>query len=174
MTKLLWTDLEMTGLDVEKEVIIEIAAVVTNLKLEIVEEYHAVVKQPQEYIDNMDTWNKKHHGESGLTALIPNGKAPEVVEDDLVSFLGRHFEPKERIILAGNSIGQDRLFINKYFKRVAEKLHYRMLDVSSFKVVFNNFYQISYAKPQTKHRATDDIQQSILEFKKYLSYIKVP
>ncbi|MEQ1665198.1 MAG: oligoribonuclease [Bdellovibrionales bacterium] len=171
--KFLWIDLEMTGLDVDKEVVIEWAAVITDQKLEPLDQYHAVVQQPSSFIDQMDAWNKKHHGDSGLTQLIPTGKKSETVEEEMLDFLNKHFEPKERIILAGNSIGQDRLFINKYFTKIAARLHYRMLDVTAFKVVFNNFYQISYAKPQAKHRAVEDINQSINELKKYLSYVKI-
>ena len=170
--KFFWLDLEMTGLDVDKEVIIEVAAIVTDNKLEALETYHSIVKQPQEYIDRMDDWNKKTHGESGLTALIPTGQDPANVENDLLKLVEKHFTPKDRIILAGNSIGQDRLFVNKYFKRFAERLHYRMLDVTSFKIVFNNMFQISYAKKQTKHRAIDDVQESINELKKYLEFVK--
>lgn len=173
MFKLLWIDMEMTGLDVAKEVIIEVAAIVTNVKLEPLDQYHAVVKQPQSFIDGMDAWNKKHHGDSGLTALIPNGKDPAVVETELIALLDKHFEPKDRVILAGNSIFQDRIFIDKYFRKLIQRLHYRMLDVTALKVLFNNFYQISYTKPPSKHRATEDILQSIDELKKYLSYIKV-
>jgi oligoribonuclease len=170
MEKLLWMDMEMTGLDVEKEVIIEVAAIVTDLKMEPTAEYHAIVKQPQEYLDRMDDWNRKHHGESGLVDLIPSGKDPIVVETELLEFVGKNFKG-DRAVLAGNSIYQDRLFINKYFTRLAEKLHYRMLDVTSFKLIFNYLYQISYAKKTSKHRAADDIHQSINELKKYLSYI---
>lgn len=165
--------MEMTGLDPEKEVVIEIASVITSTNLEPLDQYHAVVKQPQSFIDGMDAWNQKHHKESGLVDLIPSGKDPEVVEQEVLAQLDKHFGPKDRIILAGNSIGQDRAFINKYFKKIADRLHYRMLDVTSFKIVFNNFYQISYAKPQAKHRATGDIQESINELKKYLSFIKL-
>jgi oligoribonuclease len=173
MFKLLWIDMEMTGLDPDKEVVIEIASVITSTDLEPLDQYHAVVKQPQSFIDGMDAWNQKHHKESGLVDLIPTGKDPGVVEQEVLAQLDKHFGPKDRIILAGNSIGQDRLFINKYFKKIADRLHYRMLDVTSFKIVFNNFYQISYAKPQAKHRATGDIQESINELKKYLSFIKL-
>lgn len=174
MFKLLWVDMEMTGLDVEKEVVIEVAAMVTGVALEPLDQYHAVVKQPQTYLDKMDDWNTKHHRESGLTALIANGKSPDQVEGELLSFMNKHFDAKEKIILAGNSIGQDRLFINKYFKRVNERLHYRMLDVTAFKVLFNNFYQISYAKKESRHRAVGDIQESINELKRYLNFVKVP
>jgi oligoribonuclease len=173
MIKLLWVDLEMTGLDVAKEVIIEAAAVVTNNKLESLDQYHAIVKQPQSHIDAMDTWNQKHHKESGLINLISSGKDPGVVENEFMSLIEKNFDSKDRIILAGNSIAQDRLFINKYFQKVAARLHYRMLDVTSFKIVFNNCYQISYAKPQTKHRASEDILESIKELKRYLSFVKI-
>jgi oligoribonuclease len=174
MFKLLWIDMEMTGLDVEKEVVIEVAAMVTTASLEPQDQYHAIIKQPQSFIDNMDDWNKKHHRESGLVDLIPTGKDPKYVEDELLDFIKKHFDPKEKIILAGNSIGQDRLFINKYFKRLNERLHYRMLDVTAFKVLFNNFYQISYAKKESRHRAVGDILESINELKKYVGFIKVP
>jgi len=166
--------MEMTGLDVEKEVVIEVGAIVTGISLEPLAQYHSIIKQPQKYIDAMDSWNTSHHKESGLTDLIPTGKDSEVVEKELIDFVLKNFDPKERVILAGNSIGQDRLFINKYFKKFAEHLHYRMLDVSSFKVLFNNFYQISYSKKESRHRAVDDIIESINELKKYLSFVKIP
>lgn len=170
MERMFWVDMEMTGLDVDKEVIIEVAGIVTDLKLETIDTYHAVVKQPQEYLDRMDEWNRTHHGKSGLLDLIPNGKDPSVVEDELLSFLDKNFKG-DRAVLAGNSIYQDRLFINKYFLRLADKLHYRMMDVTSFKLIFNYMYQISYAKKTSQHRALDDIQESINELRKYLSYI---
>src|SRR3712207_4866554 len=105
MEKLLWIDMEMSGLDVNKEVIIEAAAIVTDYQLKELDTYHAVVKQPQKYIDSMDAWNKQTHGASGLTALIPTGREPEAVEADLLKLMNRHFA--EAAVLAGNSIGQD-------------------------------------------------------------------
>ncbi len=173
MFKLLWIDMEMTGLDVEKEVIIELAALITNVKLEAIDSYQAVVYQEPKYLAAMDDWNQRAHRESGLYPLIASGKKLENVESDVLQLLDKHFEAKDRLILAGNSIGQDRLFINKYMPKLAARLHYRMLDVTSFKVVFNNFYQISYAKPQAKHRALGDIQESVNELKKYLSFLKL-
>ena len=73
LRKLLWVDLEMTGLDVEKEVVIEAAAIVTDVELRELDSYETVVRQPQRYLDAMDEWNTKHHGQSGLTAKVPNG-----------------------------------------------------------------------------------------------------
>ena len=170
MKNLFWIDLEMSGLDVEKEVIIEAAAIVTDFDFNILDQYHSVVKQEQKYIDNMDDWNKKHHGESGLIEKIPNGKDPAQVEMDLCALIEKNF-PKDRPMLAGNSISQDRLFIDKYFKNFATKLHYRILDVSSWKIVFNEKYNIKYQKKNT-HRALEDIQESIKELQFYLEKIK--
>jgi oligoribonuclease len=168
--KILWIDLEMTGLDVDSEVIIETAAIATDIKLKPLGEYHSVVNQPQVYLDNMDQWNQTHHKESGLIDLIPKGKAPEEVEQELVDFVNLHFGD-EKVVIAGNSISQDRLFIDRYFTNFAKHLHYRMLDVSSFKLVFNNMYNVKFEK-QTAHRALDDIKESIAELQTYLKYIQ--
>lgn len=172
MQKFLWLDMEMTGLDVTKEVIIEVGAIVTGTDLEPLSTFHAVVKQEQQYLDRMDEWNTKQHGQSGLTALVPDGTPQNEVEAALIAICDEHFKG-EKVILAGNSIGQDRLFIDKYMPLLAERLHYRMLDVSTFKIVFNYFYQISYSKKPSLHRALDDIQESINELKRYLSFIKI-
>src|ERR1041385_7486052 len=120
---LLWIDMEMTGLDVTREVILEVAAIVTTMELEEIETYETVVQQPQSYLDAMDTWNRKHHGESGLTARVPTGRPQAAVEEDLIQLTARHFEEKERPIIAGNSIAQDRLFIERHMPRFAAKLH---------------------------------------------------
>ena len=159
----------MTGLDVNKEVPIEVAAIVTNHKLEALDSYHSAIKQPQSYLDAMDNWNQTHHKNSGLLELVPSGKNPSEVEVDVIELANKYWS-KEKIVLCGNSIGQDRLFINKYFVRFAERLHYRMLDVTSFKVVFSSLYNKVFEK-KNNHRATDDIQESINELKYYLKFI---
>ena len=119
MNKIFWIDLEMTGLDHEKEVIIEVAVIITDLNFAELEQYHAIVKQPQSFLDNMDQWNTKTHKETGLIQKVPTGKPPLQVEDELISLSQRHFK-KNEIIIAGNSIHQDRLFIKKYFPRFNE------------------------------------------------------
>ncbi len=169
MDKIMWIDLEMTGLDVDKEVIIEVAVIITDKNLTPQDQYHAVVKQPQHYIDNMDDWNTRHHTKSGLVSKIPNGLPPEQVEKDLMALIEKHF-PNEMPIIAGNSISQDRTFINKYFKNFANKLHYRMLDVSSWKLIFRFIHNKKFEKSET-HKAMDDIKESIAEMKYYLSFI---
>ena len=173
---LLWLDMEMSGLDVNKEVIIEVACIVTDMNFRELDCFETVVKQPQSYLDNMDAWNKEHHGKSGLTAKVPTGMEPDMVEAKLVDLINKHFpesktDPKKRPIMAGNSIAQDRLFIDKYFKTLAARLHYRMVDVSSFKVIITNKYDVEYKK-QNSHRALDDIRESIGELKYYLHYFE--
>lgn len=169
--KLFWIDLEMTGLDVEKEVIIECAALITDINFKIVDQFEAVIKQPQHYLDAMDDWNRKHHGDSGLTAKVANGLHSDEVEDHLISMVKKHWGRNDRPMLAGNSVAQDRLFIDKYWAGFGALLHYRALDVSSWKIIFNNKYNIKYQK-QNAHRALDDIKESIAELEYYLNYIK--
>lgn len=172
---LLWLDMEMSGLDLNKEVIIEVACIVTDMNFRELDCFETVVKQPQVYLDNMDAWNTEHHGKSGLTAKVPFGMDPEMVEMKLIDIIDRHFpnskvELKKRPILAGNSIMQDRLFIDKYMKNLSARLHYRMVDVSSFKVVMTNKFEIEYKK-KNSHRALDDIRESIGELRYYLDHI---
>lgn len=172
--KLLWIDMEMTGLDVSKEVIIEVAVIVTDYDFNVLETYETVVNQPQTYLDEMDDWNKEHHSKSGLIAKIPRGKTPDQVEEDLLNLIRRHWpkiEKKEDMpLMAGNSIMQDRLFLNKYFAKVASLIHYRMLDVTSWKILYNEKFGLKYEK-KNSHRALDDIRESIEEMKFYLSHI---
>ena len=171
MEKLLWIDMEMTGLNVEKEVPIEIAAIITDINLKELETYHAIIKQPKGVLDAMDEWNTEHHGASGLTAQVPNGTPPEAVEKAMMSFVDRHFHG-ERAVIAGNSIGQDRLFINRFFPLLNVKLHYRMLDVTSWKIMMNARFKLKFEK-QNSHRAIDDIRESIAELAFYLAHVKV-
>lgn len=169
MTKMLWLDMEMTGLDVEREVAIEVAAIVCDLEFNELETFHAIIKQPKEFLDRMDTWNTEHHGASGLTAAVATGREPSLVERDLIQFVDRHMQG-ESAVLCGNSIGQDRAFINKYFPSFARRLHYRMLDVTAWKVIFQALYKTKFEKKNT-HRAIDDIRESMGELQFYLKHV---
>jgi oligoribonuclease len=171
LKRLFWLDMEMSGLDVEKEVIIEVAAVITDLNFKELDTFEAVVKQPQHYLDNMDAWNTEHHGASGLTAKVPFGMEPTAVEHHLVQLANKYFpDPKDKPVLAGNSISQDRLFIDKYFKNFSKVLHYRVLDVTSWKIIMFHKYNIQYNK-NNNHRALDDVRESIQEMQFYTQYI---
>jgi oligoribonuclease len=172
---LLWLDMEMTGLDVNKEVVIEVACIITDMNFKELETFETVIKQPQMYLDRMDAWNTEHHGKSGLTAKVTTGMEPESAEFRLCAIIDKYFpnwktDKKARPILAGNSIMQDRLFIEKYFLKISERLHYRMVDVSSWKVIMNNKFQRVYKK-QNSHRALDDIRESIGELRYYMDQI---
>lgn len=172
MKKLLWMDLEMTGLVVEKERIIEVAAIVTDLDMNELAQYHSVVKQDQSFVDAMDEWNVQHHGESGLIDKIPFGKDPQLVENELIHFVSEHFElDKESPVLSGNSIHQDRRFIDRYWPEFSQRLHYRMLDVSSWKLMFKEKYNQEFHKSGS-HKALDDIRESIAELQYYMGFVQ--
>lgn len=169
----LWVDMEMSGLDVGSCRILELAAIVTDGAFQPLESYHAVVYQPSEVLEAMDEWCKENHGKSGLTAAVATGKPETQVEQEMLALISRHFPEKERPILSGNSIGQDRKFIDAYMPLLSGRLHYRMLDVSSLKIVFNDRYGIRYEK-KGSHRALDDIHESIAELQHYLGFVQAP
>lgn len=168
---LFWLDLEMTGLDDTKDSILEVAAVVTDLNLTPVHEYQAVVFQPASVLENMNDWCKENHGKSGLTADVPYGKPIDVVENELISIAEKFFS--DRIVIVGNSIGNDRRFIDRYWKKFEKKLHYRMIDVSSFKEIYREKWGVKFEK-KNAHRALGDIHESIAELKHYLSFVQIP
>lgn len=172
MKKILWIDLEMTGLDVTKESIIEVAYVVTDLKFKELDFYQAVVRQPSDLLEKMDDWNKTHHKNSGLLDLIPLGKSITEVEEELLEKLDKQFPKEERIVIAGNSIYQDRAFIRKEFPCLEKRLHYRMLDVTSWKAIFKSIYNKEYKK-KNAHRALEDIRESVKELQYYISFINI-
>ena len=172
-SKLLWMDLEMTGLDEKTDQILEIAAIVTDYEFTPLAEAHWIVFQPQSVLEGMNDWCKDHHGKSGLTAMIPTGRPLKDVEQELCDFTLLHFgkkQGKDGAVLAGNSIHNDRKFIDLQLPTFSEMLHYRMVDVSSFKEVFRERYKIKRDKKNT-HRAIDDIRESIAELQHYLSFV---
>ncbi len=170
---LFWVDLEMTGLDETRDHILEIAIAITDLELKIVHEYQKVVLQPQSILDGMNDWCKENHGRSGLTAEVPKGTPLAEIEKELLKICNEYFKPEERIVLVGNSVGNDRRFIDKYLTEFAKRLHYRLIDVSSFKEIFRERYKVKFDK-KNAHRAQGDIRESIRELEHYLSFVKVP
>lgn len=164
--------MEMTGLDPAQCQILEVAAIVTDAAFQPLEQYHAIVFQPPEVLEAMDAWCKETHGKSGLTAAVAKGIPLAQVEKEFLALVNKHFKPEEKPILAGNSIGQDRKFVDAHMPALAARLHYRMLDVTSFKIVFSNRFAINYDKKQGNHRALDDILESISELNHYLAHVK--
>lgn len=171
--KLFWVDLEMTGLDPVEDRILEVAAIVTDWDFKEIATYEAVVKVDAELVKTRMVgkfWDKYTNVRSALVAQNESGRSVEVVEDELIAFLDGHFED-DRIILAGNSIHQDRKFIDNEWPRLEEKLHYRMLDVTAWKVVMEGKYKKKFAKPEA-HRALEDIRGSIEEIQYYTKKVK--
>ena len=170
LNKILWLDLEMTGLLPEVDCIIEAAAIVTDKQLNELEVYEGIVKQPQDALDKMDSWNQKCHRRSGLYDKIKGGLNLEKVESDLLHIIQKHFDKEENVVLAGNCIYQDRNFIRKYMLDLDSRLYYRMLDVTAWKIMFESEGFIF--KKENKHRALEDTRESIREFSYYLKNIK--
>ncbi len=176
---LVWMDMEMTGLDAEKERIIEVATIITDGNLtEIAAGPEVVIKQPDEILDAMDAWNKKHHGGSGLIDRVKASAITDAAaEEQILAFVNAHAGAKERPVLAGNSIHQDRRFIRRYMPKLDVRLHYRMVDVSTIKELARRWYPSIVSKSPLKkdsHRALDDIRDSIDELRFYRTSIFVP
>jgi len=163
----------MTGLDEKADSILEVAVIITDYRLNTLEKYHAVIFQPDEVLSQMNDWCKENHGKSGLTAAVPHGISIGRAEKDLVGLIGKHFEPDDRVVLAGNSIGNDRRFIDQYWKTLSSRLHYRMIDVSSLKEIYRECYGLNFQKSNA-HRALGDVEASIEELKYYLSFVNAP
>lgn len=170
--KLLWVDLEMTGLDPEKDRIMEVAAIATDWKFNPVDSMTAVVKVDSKVIKERmvgDFWEKNKESYDSLVGQNESGLPSKEVEKKLLEFVDKNFSGT--IYLAGNSIHQDRRFIAREWKELDEKLHYRMLDVSAWKIFFENAMGVFFTKAEN-HRALDDIEGSIDELKYYLSYVR--
>jgi oligoribonuclease len=167
---LVWLDMEMTGLDPDKDRIIEVAIVVTDPQLVTrAEAPVAVVHQPEAILDAMDDWNKSTHARSGLIDKVKASTLTEAaVEEQLLAFLAQHV-PARTSPMCGNSICQDRRFLARYMPRLEAYFHYRNLDVSTLKELAKR-WRPDVAKglnKQGKHEALADIYESIEELKYY-------
>lgn len=169
--KLLWIDLEMTGLDPTQDRILELAAIATDWDLQPLAEMTAVIKVPEKMMRERMVgkfWEENSESRDALMAQNANGETSSEVEQKLLEFIEQNFG--EEVILAGNSIHQDRKFIDKEWPRVAARLHYRMLDVSAWKVYFEGAKHQTFPK-RDAHRALDDIKGSIEELAWYVGKI---
>ncbi|UAW99124.1 oligoribonuclease [Halopseudomonas nanhaiensis] len=167
---LIWIDLEMTGLDPDNDVIIEIATIVTDSQLNVLAEGPSMaVKQPDALLDGMDEWNTRQHGQSGLTQRVKDSTISLAEAERLtIDFLSQ-WVPAGRSPMCGNSICQDRRFLYRGMPELERYFHYRNLDVSTLKElaarwapeVKNGFHK------QSTHLAMDDIRDSINELRHY-------
>lgn len=175
--RILWIDLEMSGLNPDKDIITEVAAIVTDWDFNEIDNFTGIVKNKLSILNrrfraNGAFWDANPEARDGLLAQNDDGKPLGVVENDLIEFIAKNnFDLNKPVLLAGNSVHVDRRFIIKSWPKFDSKLHYRMLDVTAFKLVFENKYKTSFPKPDT-HRALDDIRGSILELKYYLAKVK--
>lgn len=173
-TKLFWVDLEMTGLDANKDVILEIAAEITDFNFKTLASYEARIKHPRELVAGRmqlnNWWQQYPHNRDDFLNKIEEGKSLKVVQQELIALIEEQFG-KEPVVLAGNSIHSDRAFIRTYWPELDLKLHYRMLDVSSLKILMQGKFGHVFEK-DSNHRAFDDIQASIAELQDYINWFK--
>jgi oligoribonuclease len=169
-TRLIWIDLEMTGLDTRNDTIIEIATIVTDQQLEVVAEGPVIaIHQPDKVLDEMDDWNTRTHGESGLVDRVRESKHDAAAaERETLAFL-EQYVAEGASPMCGNSICQDRRFMAREMPRLEAWFHYRNLDVSAVKELARRWKPevLNGLSKQAKHLAMDDIRDSIAELKHY-------
>lgn len=168
---MVWIDCEMTGLDVIKDSLVEIAVVITNSELELLDEgLNVVIKPRPESIDSMTDFVRSMHQESGLLEDLDSGVEILEAEQLILEYI-KKFSPEPRTTpLAGNSIGTDRMFLNRYMPELDAHLHYRNVDVSSIKELTRRWFPRVYfqlPKKEGGHRALADILESIAELRYY-------
>jgi oligoribonuclease len=175
--RILWMDLEMTGLDPIEDRILEVAVIVTDWKFNELATYEGVVKVGPRLVERRMKvgkafWDANPEARDGLVSQnLEKGRSGRTIENELLAFIDEHFEAGLPVLLAGNSIHQDRRFIANEWHRLDARLHYRMLDVSAWKVVFEAKFKKRFTKPE-EHRALGDIRGSIMELQYYLKKVK--
>jgi oligoribonuclease len=170
---LIWIDLEMTGLDTNNDYIIEIATIVTDPQLNILDEGPILaIHQPDEILNQMDEWNTRQHNQSGLVERVKNSPYNVAEAESLTLDFLKKFVPKGQSPMCGNSICQDRRFLHRLMPELEEYFLYRNLDVSTIKEIMKRWApeKEAYLK-QSSHLAMDDIRDSINELKYYREHV---
>lgn len=170
--RLVWIDLEMTGLDIKRHVIVEIAALITDANLNILDEgVDLVVHATEEELAEMDDFVTNMHNENGLTSQIRESTVTMAeAEEAVLELVNKHCDPDHPAPLAGNSIATDRAFLREQMPKLDSALHYRMIDVSSIKELARRWFPKAYFNQPEKglaHRALADIVESIRELDYY-------
>ena len=170
LQQLIWIDLEMTGLNPDIDVIIEIATVVTDKDLNILAQGPVLaVYQSDEILANMDEWNQKHHGASGLINRVKSSRINDIEAERLTIEFLKQWVPENTSPICGNSIGQDSRFLYRYMPKLEAYFHYRNIDVSTLKELAARWapeVKDGFNKEST-HQALDDIIESIEELRYY-------
>jgi oligoribonuclease len=177
--RLVWVDCEMTGLDLRRDALIEIAVLVTDSDLHILDDgIDLVIAAPPELLDDMQPVVREMHAASGLTDLVRTSTTTVAdAERQVIEHLRKHVPDARTVPLCGNSIATDRAFLARDMPELDAFLHYRMVDVSSIKELCRRWYpRVYFAQPQKglAHRALADIRESIRELRYYRSTIFVP
>lgn len=176
--RLVWIDLEMTGLDTNSDEIVEIACIVTEADLtELDDGISLVVKPGDASLANMDPFVVNMHTESGLINEIPNGIALADAEQQVLDYVRQHVPEARKAPLAGSSVYVDRGFLARYMPELDAHMHYRLVDTSTVKELVKRWYpRVFFASPEKKgnHRALGDIRESIAELRYYRDAVLVP
>jgi len=176
--RLVWIDCEMTGLDLGVDELVEIAVVITDFELNVLDPGFQIVIKPDDFaLANMGEFVTEMHRSSGLLDEIPNGVSLADAEFQTLEYIQRFAPVEGKAPLAGNTIGTDRMFLAKYMPRVDRWLHYRNVDVSSIKELSRRWYPRAYFQAPAKnggHRALADIRESIRELAYYRAAVFVP
>jgi oligoribonuclease len=176
--RLVWIDCEMTGLDVDADELVEIAVVVTDFELRLLDPgFQIVIKPDDSAMEHMNDFVREMHSASGLLEEIPHGVSTAEAEFLALEYIQRFVPQEGKAPLAGNTIGTDRMFLAKYMPRIDHWLHYRNVDVSSIKELSRRWYPRAYIHAPSKgggHRALADILESIRELGYYRQAVFVP
>jgi oligoribonuclease len=176
--RLVWIDCEMTGLDLENDALIEVAALVTDFDLNVLGDgVDLVVRPPDEALEQMDDFVRNMHTVSGLLDVLADGITLEDAEAQVLAYVKEHCPDGSRPPLAGNTVATDRAFLARDMPNLESFLHYRIVDVSSIKELSRRWFPRAYYSAPAKtgnHRALADIQESIEELRYYRSAVFVP
>jgi oligoribonuclease len=176
--RLVWIDCEMTGLDIERDALVEIACLVTDAELNLLDEgVDVIIKPPAEALAGMPEVVREMHTASGLLAELPGGVTVAEAQDIVLGYVRGHVGEPKRAPLCGNSIATDRWFIARDMPELDGYLHYRMVDVSSVKELARRWYPRTYFASPKKgggHRALADIKESVQELRYYRATVFVP
>ncbi|WP_062204243.1 oligoribonuclease [Demequina salsinemoris] len=176
--QLVWIDCEMTGLDLENDALVEVACLVTDAELNVLGEgVSVVIRPPAGAVEQMNDFVTKMHETSGLLPELEHGTTMEDAQQQVLAYVNKHIPAGARPPLAGNTVGMDKAFLERDMPQLMERLHYRVVDVSSLKELVRRWYpRVFFHAPDKtgNHRALGDIQDSIAELRYYRETVLVP